>query len=230
MDETFLEILGLSKRYNQGHETVPVLENINFSMKKGEFTALLGPSGSGKSTLLNLIGLLDTPSAGQLRLFGRDAGTLDEAGKSRLRMKNIGFVFQFDSLLPEFTLLENVDLPARFAGKQNPGLARDLLGRFGLAGLADRFPMEVSGGEKQRAALARALRNGPQLILADEPTGNLDKHNAKLVLNDLKELADSGTAVILVTHNEDAAKYAARVLHLSDGEMTEHIAQEMPHP
>lgn len=217
MDETLVEILNLSKHYIQGHERITVLENIDFSMKKGEFAALLGPSGSGKSTLLNLIGILDSPTSGTLNILGRDISTLSEAEKSGFRMKNMGFVFQFDSLLPEFTLLENVDLPARIMGNNDPGQAMRLLERFGLGNIADRFPMEVSGGEKQRAAVARALRNGPGIILADEPTGNLDRHNAELVLNDLEELAGSGTGVLLVTHNEESAKYAGRVLHLSDG-------------
>lgn len=221
MTETLVEISDLSKYYIQGRERITVLKNIDFSMKKGEFAALLGPSGSGKSTFLNLIGLLDSQTSGTLNILGRDASALNETEKSRFRMKNIGFVFQFDSLLPEFTLLENVDLPARIMGKNDPGQAMRLLERFGLGKIAGRFPMDVSGGEKQRAAVARALRNGPGIILVDEPTGNLDRHNAKLVLNDLEELSRSGTSILLVTHNEESAKHARRVLHLSDGIITE---------
>ena len=211
----------LSKNYMQGHELIRVLSGINFSIKKGEFAVLLGPSGSGKSTFLNLAGLLDSPSEGEIKLFGSSASGLDETKKSKIRMMKIGFVSQFDSLLPEFTLLENTDMPARICSKSDPAKALELLERFGLAEMAGKFPMEVSGGEKQRAAVARALRNDPELLLADEPTGNLDKHNAKIIFNDLKTLADSGIAVIMATHNEEAARYASRIVHLNDGKFTE---------
>ncbi|MFH1618834.1 MAG: ABC transporter ATP-binding protein [bacterium] len=215
-----VEITDLNKHYIQGHERITVLQNINFSMKPGEFAALLGPSGSGKSTLLNMIGLLDEPSAGTLRLFGQEAAGLGEKEKANLRLKKIGFVFQFDSLLPEFTLLENVEMPARLAGCPDAGAAMAMLKHFGLAALAGRTPSELSGGEKQRGALARAMRNSPAILLADEPTGNLDRHNAKSVLNDLKALAEAGTSVLMVTHNEEAARNASRVFHLADGMLT----------
>jgi ABC-type lipoprotein export system ATPase subunit len=218
---TIVEVKDLSKAYTQGHEQILVLENINFEIKAGEFTAMLGPSGSGKSTFLNLIGLLDDCYSGAITLFGSKLEVLGEAEKAALRRKRIGFVFQFDSLLPEFTVLENVDMPARIAGRGDPVAALGLLKRFGLEAIAGKFPMDISGGEKQRAAILRALRNKPGLVIADEPTGNLDKHNAKIVLEDLKKVNGAGAAVLMVTHNEEAAAYADRVFHLSGGRLVE---------
>ncbi|OGR61278.1 MAG: lipoprotein ABC transporter ATP-binding protein, partial [Elusimicrobia bacterium GWC2_51_8] len=179
--DKIVEIENLGKAYVQGHEQVQVLEEINFFARKGEFIVLLGPSGSGKSTFLNLVGLLDDSYSGEIRLYGRKLELLGEKEKASLRLKNIGFIFQFDSLLPEFTVLENIDMPSRIAGRSDPARARGLLKRFGLEALADKFPMEISGGEKQRAAILRALANNPGLLIADEPTGNLDKHNAGIV-------------------------------------------------
>jgi len=218
--DKIVEIENLGKAYVQGHEQVQVLEDINFLARKGEFIVLLGPSGSGKSTFLNLIGLLDDSYSGEIRLYGRKLELLSEKEKAVLRLKNIGFVFQFDSLLPEFTVLENIDMPSRIAGRSDPGRARGLLKRFGLEALADKFPMEISGGEKQRAAILRALINNPGLLIADEPTGNLDKHNAKIVLDDLKKANSLGASVLMVTHNEAAASYGDRVLHLSGGRLS----------
>ena len=219
--DKIVEITGLSKAYMQGHEQVQVLEEINFFARKGEFVVLLGPSGSGKSTFLNLVGLLDDSYSGEIRLYGRQLELLGEKEKAALRLKNIGFVFQFDSLLPEFTVLENIDMPSRIAGRSDPSRARGLLRRFGLEALAGKFPMEISGGEKQRAAILRALVNNPGLLIADEPTGNLDKHNAKIVLDDLKKANSLGASVVMVTHNETAASYGDRVLHLSGGRLAE---------
>ncbi|MCX5786672.1 MAG: ABC transporter ATP-binding protein [Elusimicrobia bacterium] len=217
--DKIVEITGLSKAYVQGHEQVQVLEEINFFARKGEFIVLLGPSGSGKSTFLNLIGLLDDSYSGEIRLYGRKLELLSESEKAVLRLKNIGFVFQFDSLLPEFTVLENIDMPLRIAGRGDTSRAVGLLRRFGLEALAHKFPMEISGGEKQRAAILRALVNNPGLLIADEPTGNLDRHNAKIVLDDLKKANSIGASVLMVTHNEDAASYADRVFHLSGGRL-----------
>lgn len=219
--DKIVEITGLSKAYVQGHEQIQVLEEINFFARKGEFVVLLGPSGSGKSTFLNLVGLLDDSYSGEIRLYGRKLELLGEREKAALRLKNIGFVFQFDSLLPEFTVLENIDMPSRIAGRSDPSRARGLLKRFGLEALADKFPMEISGGEKQRSAILRALVNNPGLLIADEPTGNLDKHNAKIVLDDLKKANSLGASVVMVTHNEAAASYGGRVLHLSGGRLAE---------
>lgn len=217
--DKIVEISGLSKAYTQGHEQILVLENLDFSISKGEFISIVGPSGSGKSTFLNIIGLLDDVYSGEIKLFGKRLEDLDEAEKAVLRLKNIGFVFQFDSLLPEFTVLENIEMPARVLGGNVPGSGLDLLRRFGLEVIAHKFPMEISGGEKQRAAMLRALRNTPALLIADEPTGNLDRHNSGIILDDLKRAAAAGTAVLMVTHNEEAARRADRMLRMAGGRL-----------
>ncbi|MBI4802868.1 MAG: ABC transporter ATP-binding protein [Elusimicrobia bacterium] len=219
--DKIVHIEDLGKTYVQGHEQILVLENINFDIKAGEFVALLGPSGSGKSTFLNLVGVLDDCYSGSITLFGSRLEPLSEVKKAELRRRNIGFVFQFDSLLPEFTVLENIDMPARIMGRSDAGAAMALLKRFGLEMIAHKFPMDISGGEKQRAAILRALRNKPGLVIADEPTGNLDKHNARIVLDDLKKVNAAGAAVLMVTHNEEASAYADRVFHLSGGRIAE---------
>lgn len=217
--DKIVEISGLSKAYTQGHEQILVLENLDFSISRGEFLSIVGPSGSGKSTFLNIIGLLDDVYSGEVRLFGKRLEDLDEAQKAVLRLKNIGFVFQFDSLLPEFTVLENIEMPARVLGSDTPGSGMDLLKRFELEIIAHKFPMEISGGEKQRAAMLRALRNSPALLIADEPTGNLDRHNSGVILDDLKRAAAAGTAVLMVTHNEEAARRADRMLRMAGGRL-----------
>ena len=218
--EKIVEITGLSKAYTQGHEQIIVLEELDFSISRGEFVSIVGPSGSGKSTFLNIIGLLDDTYSGEMKLFGKRLEDLAEPEKAALRLKNIGFVFQFDSLLPEFTVLENIEMPARLLGGGVPGSALELLKRFGLEAIAGKFPMEISGGEKQRAAMLRALRNGPALLIADEPTGNLDRHNSGVILDDLRREAGLGAAVLMVTHNEEAARRADRVLRMGGGKLS----------
>ena len=230
--QTILEIKGLNKAYKQGREEIKVLENLDFRIRRGEFVSIVGPSGSGKSTLLNIIGLLDNEYSGKVSLFGEDMGKADELRKAELRLKHLGFVFQFDSLLPEFTVTENIEMPAMLlsqkkAKEENTAKKEDkagetpsaaeLLNRFNLEEIADKFPMEISGGEKQRSAMIRALRNGPELLIADEPTGNLDPNNSELIMKDLRRIADSGTAVIMVTHNEKSAFEADRVLRMENG-------------
>ncbi|PKM98851.1 MAG: lipoprotein-releasing system ATP-binding protein LolD [Elusimicrobia bacterium HGW-Elusimicrobia-3] len=214
-----VEISALTKAYTSGHEQILVLEGLDFHINKGEFVSIVGPSGSGKSTFLNIVGLLDDVYSGEVRLFGRKLEDLDEAQKAVLRLRNIGFVFQFDSLLPEFTVLENIEMPARVLGEDGPGKGLELLARFGLEEIAHKFPMEISGGEKQRSAMLRALRNGPALLIADEPTGNLDRHNSGVILDDLRRAAGLGSAVLMVTHNEEAARRADRVLHMQGGKL-----------
>ncbi|HAT73069.1 MAG TPA: lipoprotein-releasing system ATP-binding protein LolD [Elusimicrobia bacterium] len=215
--DKIVEITGLSKAYTTGHEQILVLENLDFSISKGEFVSIVGPSGSGKSTFLNIVGLLDDVYSGEIRLFGKRLEDLGESEKAVLRLKNVGFVFQFDSLLPEFTVLENIEMPARVLGSAGPGRGLELLKRFDLEVIAAKFPMEVSGGEKQRAAMLRALCNSPALLIADEPTGNLDRHNSGVILDDLRRAADMGTAVLMVTHNEEAARRADRTLRMGGG-------------
>ena len=234
--QTILDIKGLNKAYKQGREEIKVLENLDFRIKRGEFVSIVGPSGSGKSTLLNIIGLLDNEYSGKVSLFGEDMGKAGELRKAELRLKHLGFVFQFDSLLPEFTVTENIEMPAMLLSQkkakeessakkedkvgETPSAA-ELLKRFNLEEIADKFPMEISGGEKQRSAMMRALRNGPELLIADEPTGNLDPNNSELIMKDLRRIADSGTAVIMVTHNEKSAFEADRVLRMENGRLAE---------
>ena len=227
MAEPAIRARGIKKSYGSGSSTVPVLRGVDMVVNAGEFVAVLGPSGSGKSTLLNLLGLMDRPDEGELSLGGTRAAGLADDDRARLRNERLGFVFQFDSLLPEFTILENVMMPARIAlarGITAEPLAKAaarasvLLETLGIAKLRDRFPAQTSGGERQRAAIARALANSPAVILADEPTGNLDRANGAKVFADMKRLArEHGVAVVLVTHDESEAKTADRVLRMDDG-------------
>lgn len=227
MVDPALKAAGVTKTYGSGPAAVPVLRGVDVEVAPGEFVAVLGPSGSGKSTLLHLFGLMDRPDSGALLVTGRDAAGLGEEERGRLRNEKVGFVFQFDSLLPEFTVLENVLMPARIAlarGMSQEPLARAavraeaLLESLGIAKLKDRFPAQTSGGERQRAAVARALINRPALILADEPTGNLDRENGDRVFADFKRVCrEEGAAVVLVTHDEPAAQAADRVLRMADG-------------
>jgi lipoprotein-releasing system ATP-binding protein len=227
MAEPAIRARGLRKSYGSGPAAVEVLRGVDMKVSAGEFVAVLGPSGSGKSTLLNLLGLMDRPDGGELSLGGTDAAGLRDDERALLRNKRLGFVFQFDSLLPEFTILENVMMPeliASAAGLIDKSRAKieqragDLLASLGIAKLADRFPAQTSGGERQRAAIARALVRSPAVILADEPTGNLDRENGSRVFADFKQLArERSAAVILVTHDEGQARTADRILRMDDG-------------
>ncbi len=227
MPELILAAKNLRKSYDLGEAAVPVLKGLDFSVSAGEFVAVLGPSGCGKSTLLNILGLMDAPNEGEVLFRGSPVSSMDESARARVRNEGLGFLFQFDSLLPEFTILENVVMPARIAiacGRSRETLtqaqeqALSLLRELGLERLRDRFPVQTSGGERQRAALCRALINRPALILADEPTGNLDRKNGEKVFDDLKALASqNGTAVVMATHNEAACRWASRTVHMSDG-------------
>jgi ABC-type lipoprotein export system ATPase subunit len=221
----FLETVDLRRSYAEGQSSVEVLKGVDLQARAGEFLVILGPSGSGKSTLLNLLGLMDRPSDGEVRLFGQPTGRLSEGARARLRNRSLGFVFQFDSLLPEFTVLENVMLPGRIAGAKDDGLqsrAVELLDLLGIRPLAGRLPPQISGGERQRAAIARALINRPAMILADEPTGNLDRRNGELVSAKLRELVDTlKVCVLMVTHNEHTVRFASRSIHLLDGRIQE---------
>lgn len=211
-----IELKHLTKIYGQGKENLCVLEDICVKIARGKFTVLLGPSGSGKSTLLNLIAMLDTPTEGQIYVDGKEITRLkSEAARSKVRLTKMGFVFQFDGLLPEFSLLENVELPARMLGKSNPPQARELLERFGLGAMVDKLPADLSGGEKQRASIARALRNQPLLLLADEPTGNLDVQRKNQVFEDFARMSrEEGLTILMVTHDVHAADYADEVYTL----------------
>ena len=208
----------LTKIYGQGDEDLCVLEDVSLQIVRGKFTVLLGPSGSGKSTLLNLLAMLDKPTSGKIFIDGQEITALkSESARSALRLKKMGFVFQFDGLLPEFSLLENVEIPALMAGAPNPQKAQQLLENLGLGKMSHKLPADLSGGEKQRASIARALRNDPPLLLADEPTGNLDAARQDQVFEDFARLSRAkGLTILMVTHDVHAAHYADCVYTLEN--------------
>ena len=216
--ERMIELEHLTKIYHSGKEELCVLEDVSLRLPRGQFTVLLGPSGSGKSTLLNLIAMLDKPTQGKIFIDGQEITALkSEAARSALRLGKIGFVFQFDGLLPEFSLLENVELPARMCGKPDLQKAQQLLESFGLGSKIHKLPADLSGGEKQRASIARALRNEPALLLADEPTGNLDADRKLQVFEDFARMSrEKNLTVVMVTHDVHAANYAQTVFNLEN--------------
>lgn len=215
--DNIIELKNVTKIYGQKDENLCVLEDVSLQVQKGRFVVLLGPSGSGKSTLLNLIAMLDKPTSGQIFFEGQDITRLrKESARSALRLKKMGFVFQFDGLLPEFSLLENVELPALMRGDENPQKAQALLENLGLGAITHKLPGELSGGEKQRASIARALRNEPVLLLADEPTGNLDASRKEQVFKDFARMAREGLTVLMVTHDVHAVNFADDVYTLEN--------------
>lgn len=212
---------GLGKSYPRGREVVTALRDASFEIWPGEFVAIIGPSGSGKTTLLNLLGCMDTPTSGTLHLDGRDAARLSEAERTQLRRDRLGFVFQHFGLVPTLTVAENVALPAFFARRSDPGRVDQLLERVGLSARHNHRPHELSGGEMQRAAIARALVNRPLLLLADEPTGNLDSQTGEAILTLFRELNTEGLTLVIVTHNPTLAAAAGRRLLLRDGRLVD---------
>jgi len=210
----------LKKDYVLGAETVHAVRGVDLLIHRGEFVAIMGPSGSGKSTLMNMIGCLDTPSGGKYWLNGQLVSELSDDRLARVRNKEIGFVFQTFNLLPRATALHNVELPLIYAGVGAKDRRRRAEEKLALVGLADRMdhkPPEMSGGQRQRVAVARALVNEPALLLADEPTGNLDSQTSADVMNQLTELNEQGQTIVLVTHEHDIAEFARRQVHLKDG-------------
>ncbi|MGB1619335.1 MAG: ABC transporter ATP-binding protein [Flavobacteriales bacterium] len=208
------------KTYQVGQQEVHALRGLSVDIGQGEYTALMGPSGSGKSTLMNMLGCLDTPTSGRYRLAGEDVGTLDDDALADIRNRRIGFVFQTFNLMPRYTALENVALPLVYAGASRAdreARAREVLEQVGLADRMDHRPNELSGGQRQRVAVARALVNRPDLLLADEPTGNLDTKTSLEIMALFGEIHAAGNTVVLVTHEEDIAAYAHRVVRLRDG-------------
>ena len=218
-----IELEHLTKIYGQGDENLCVLEDVTLTIKRGKFTVLLGPSGSGKSTLLNLIAMLDKPTSGTIRVDGQNITAMkSETARSALRLKKMGFVFQFDGLLPEFSLLENVDMPALMRGKPNPQKAQKLLENLDLGAISHKLPADLSGGEKQRASIARALRNDPPLLLADEPTGNLDAARKQQVFEDFARMSrEKGLTILMVTHDVHAADCADEVYTLENRKLVQ---------
>ncbi len=218
--DAILQLRGITRDFKLGSQTVHVLKGIDLDIAKNEYVALMGPSGSGKSTLMNLLGCLDTPTSGSYELNGTDVSSLNDNALAEIRNSEIGFVFQTFNLLPRSTALENVALPLVYAGlSKEDRLARaaEVLDQVGLSDRMDHRPNQLSGGQRQRVAVARALVNRPALILADEPTGNLDSKTSLEIMKLFDEIQAAGNTVILVTHEEDIAQYAKRVIRLVDG-------------
>ncbi len=210
----------VNKVFHDQATPTPVLFDINIEVSKGDFVAISGPSGSGKSTLMNILGLLDTPTSGHYLLDGKEVGNLPDRKLAKFRRQKIGFVFQNFNLIPRLTLLQNIELPMIYAGlsaKERHARAARLLKQVGLDAFADYKPTQVSGGQAQRVAIARALANKPSLLLADEPTGNLDSKNSRAIMEQLKVLNKAGVTIIVVTHNPEVAAFTHRTITVRDG-------------
>ena len=220
MAHPIIEIKGITRNFPLGSETVYVLKGIDLVINKGEYVALMGPSGSGKSTLMNILGCLDTPTAGSYILNGKVVSEMHDDELAEIRNKEIGFVFQTFNLMPRTTALDNVALPMVYAGyskEDRNKRASEVLTQVGLADRMDHKPNQLSGGQRQRVAVARALVNKPSIILADEPTGNLDSKTSVEIMNLFNEIHANGNTVILVTHEEDIAAHAHRIIRVKDG-------------
>ncbi|MGM0606479.1 MAG: ABC transporter ATP-binding protein [Halobacteriota archaeon] len=212
-----IELIDVTRRYDRGGETVVALDSVSMSVDRGSFVAIMGPSGSGKSTLLNVIGLLDSPDEGRVYVDGEDVTDIAIDERTRIRKETIGFVFQDFHLIPTLSALENVVMPTIFDAEPKRERAADLLERVGLGDRVEHLPDELSGGQKQRVAIARALINSPTIVLADEPTGNLDRDTGERVLKELTAVTADGVSVVAVTHDPDVAAYADRTIELRDG-------------
>ena len=225
MSRAALELKGVQRTFVQGDTRLPVLRRIDLTVSEGETVALIGPSGSGKTTLLQIAGLLDRPDAGEVRICGESASGLTDRKLSAMRARHLGFVFQFHQLLPEFSARENLVIPQLVTGRSKRearSRADALLAMVGLSNRASHRPARLSGGEQQRVAIARATANGPRLLLADEPTGNLDEANGRLVIRTFLELArEAGVAALVATHNIGLARQLDRIVTLEDGALLE---------
>lgn len=219
---TVIELKDVSKLYGFGDATVVALDEVNIKIQKGEFVAIMGPSGSGKSTLMNIIGLLDRPTHGSYALSGRSVARLRVNQRAKVRRDTVGFVFQSFNLLPKMTVLENVALPLGYKGVTQTRRLKQagvMLERVGLADREHFFPKQLSGGQAQRVAIARALVNNPHIIIADEPTGNLDSESSRLVMELLADIHQAGSTILMVTHNPELTRYATRVIFMHDGDI-----------
>ena len=221
---SYIHVEDLNKQYGEGEAAVLAVRGINFGIESGELIAIMGESGSGKSTLLTVMGALNSPTRGKYRVDEIDVYALGQEERADFRRNYLGFVFQSFHLIPYLTVRENVMLPLtpiKIGKKQKRAMAEEALGRVGLAGKGGRLPNQISGGEQERVAIARAMVNKPPILLADEPTGNLDTKNTREMMNLLTQLNSDGMTIIMVTHNPECAQYARRTLHLSDGLLME---------
>ena len=228
MSDRVIRTVDLKKDYVLGAETVHALRGVNVEVDRNEFIAIMGPSGSGKSTFMNLIGCLDTPSEGEYWLNGQPVSGLTDDELARIRNREIGFVFQTFNLLPRATALHNVELPLVYAGvnaKERKERAAQMLTKVGLGDRMHHRPAELSGGQRQRVAIARALVNDPSILLADEPTGNLDSKTGNEIMGVFDRLHQSGNTIVLVTHEADIAAYAHRVIHIRDGQVEKDVSR-----
>jgi putative ABC transport system ATP-binding protein len=215
-----IQLQNIIKSYPMGKSELNVLQGINLNIARGEMVAIMGPSGSGKSTLLNLIGLLDKPTSGSYLLEGREISHLNSRELSKVRGQKIGFIFQSFNLLPYLSAIDNVELGQEYAGKEDSRAAREALIKVGLEQRIHHRPNELSGGEQQRVAVARALAKGPPIILADEPTGNLDSRSSKEIMNILSNLhTEQNITLVMITHDPNIARYCQRIIHIEDGQV-----------
>ena len=222
MKEFVIDLKNIIRNFQLGPQTVHVLKGIDLTIKKGEYVALMGPSGSGKSTLMNLLGCLDTPTSGSYMIANRDVSKMNDNQLADVRNKEIGFVFQTFNLIPRQTALQNVALPLVYAGEKKDkriSRAKKVLDEVGLSDRITHKPNQLSGGQRQRVAIARALVNSPSIILADEPTGNLDSSTSNEIMKLFEEIHKNGNTLIIVTHEEDIAQHANRIIRLKDGEI-----------
>lgn len=229
MAEEILLMKNIIKSYYLGEEEQVILKGINLNINRGEFVSILGPSGSGKSTMMNIIGCLDKASSGQYVLSGRDIKDLDENELAEIRSKEIGFIFQSFQLLPRLTALQNVELPMIYSGVspvKRKEIARKMLERVGLSERLNHYPNQLSGGQQQRVAIARALSTNPTILLADEPTGALDQSTGHQVMDLFKELHAEGRTIIMITHDENIAKQATRIVRILDGTIVEEVSMD----
>ena len=225
-----IKVTDLNKVFRTEEIETTALNGVSFEIKEGEFVAIMGPSGCGKSTLLNILGLLDNPSGGSYMLLGSEVGQLKEKERTKFRKGNIGFVFQSFNLIDELDVYENVELPLRYlniSSSERKQKVTEILKRMGISHRAKHFPQQLSGGQQQRVAIARAVVSSPKLILADEPTGNLDSKNGKEVMELLSELNAEGTTIVMVTHSQKDAAVAQRVINLFDGQIVGDVKNEL---
>jgi putative ABC transport system ATP-binding protein len=231
MSEPVIKVSNLTKIYEMGNQEVRALDGVNFDVDHNEYIAIMGPSGSGKSTLMNLIGCLDTPSSGTYILNNHDVSEMEDAELAEIRNREIGFVFQTFNLLPRTDCLSNVELPLIYSGmktSERHRRAKETLQRVGLGDRIDHRPNELSGGQRQRVAIARALVNNPSILLADEPTGNLDTKTGNEIMMLFEELYRAGNTILLVTHEQEIANHARRIIWLRDGKLESDIRVDNP--